>query len=86
MDNPGIYVSPTSQINTKMKKSLLILLCFIVGCCDGYSYQPLKILPTKAIKQAIDATKKYGTTSHEPKMAWEVVEKIEYTSKKFKEC
>lgn len=34
---------------------------------------------TKAIKEAILITKKYGTTSFRAKIAWEVVEKIEYS-------
>ena len=36
--------------------------------------------PTKAIKQAIEVTKTYGATSYKARMAWEVVEKIEYTN------
>ena len=34
--------------------------------------------PTVAIKQAIETTKIYGATSYKAKLAWEVVEKIEY--------
>lgn len=36
--------------------------------------------PTKAIKQAIETTKKYGATSYKARMAWEVVETIEHSS------
>mmetsp|Transcript_16248 Transcript_16248/g.34335 ORF Transcript_16248/g.34335 Transcript_16248/m.34335 type:complete len:211 (-) Transcript_16248:203-835(-) len=39
------------------------------------------ILPTKAIKQAIEATKKYGATSYKARLSWEVVEKMEYAYK-----
>mmetsp|Transcript_45518 Transcript_45518/g.96784 ORF Transcript_45518/g.96784 Transcript_45518/m.96784 type:complete len:211 (+) Transcript_45518:152-784(+) len=35
------------------------------------------IRPTKAIKEAIDATKKHGATSFRARMAWGVVEKLE---------
>lgn len=40
------------------------------------------IEPTKAIKQAIEATKSFGATSSKARIAWEVVEKIEMPRKR----
>lgn len=37
------------------------------------------ISPAKAIKQALEATKKYGATSYKARLSWEIVEKIEYS-------
>lgn len=43
------------------------------------------IAPAKAIKQAIEATKTYGATSYKARIAWEVVENIEYRKRSSKE-
>mmetsp|Transcript_1563 Transcript_1563/g.3346 ORF Transcript_1563/g.3346 Transcript_1563/m.3346 type:complete len:209 (+) Transcript_1563:156-782(+) len=40
------------------------------------------IAPAKAIKQAIEATKTFGATSYKARIAWEVVEKMEYSYQK----
>mmetsp|Transcript_12952 Transcript_12952/g.27504 ORF Transcript_12952/g.27504 Transcript_12952/m.27504 type:complete len:217 (+) Transcript_12952:92-742(+) len=37
--------------------------------------------PTKVIKDAIEVTKKFGLASYKARMAWDIVEKIEYSFK-----
>ena len=58
----------------------------IMDAATGYeaakkTYKQTKIDPSRSIKYAIQITKKYGVASPEAKVAWEAVEKIEYTYK-----
>jgi len=53
-----------------------------LAMANGSSKQPD---PTKAVKQAIEATKTYGATSYKARIAWEVVEKMEYKKRNSKE-
>lgn len=58
----------------------------IMDAATGYeaakkTYKQTKIDPSRSIKYAIQITNKYGVASPEAKVAWEAVEKIEYTYK-----